>query len=85
MKYPYIVCKNGVWYPSGTEVPDDEPCVIEEDKKEVIEDKKEYSKTEINRMPIHELKMLALENGIEDADEMTGMEIKSTLIELFNL
>ena len=22
MKYPYIVNKNGVWYPAGTEVPD---------------------------------------------------------------
>ena len=23
-KYPHIVNKNGIWYPSGTEVPDDE-------------------------------------------------------------
>ena len=23
MKYPYIVCKNGVWYPAGAEVPED--------------------------------------------------------------
>lgn len=23
MKYPYIVCKNGKWYPAGTEVPED--------------------------------------------------------------
>lgn len=23
MKYPYIVSKNGVWYPAGAEVPED--------------------------------------------------------------
>ena len=23
MKYPYIVCKDGKWYPAGTEVPED--------------------------------------------------------------
>lgn len=23
MKYPYIVCKNGVWYPAGAEVQED--------------------------------------------------------------
>ena len=23
MKYPYIVSKNGIWYPAGTEVPED--------------------------------------------------------------
>ena len=23
MKYPYIVNKNGVWYPAGADVPDD--------------------------------------------------------------
>ena len=27
MKYPYIVGKNGVWYPAGTEVAEDNPNI----------------------------------------------------------
>lgn len=29
MKYPHIVVKNGVWYPAGTEVPEDAPVKVE--------------------------------------------------------
>lgn len=29
MKYPYIVKKNGVWYPSGTEVPEGVDFVVD--------------------------------------------------------
>ena len=29
MKYPHIVVKNGVWYPAGTEVPEDAPLKVE--------------------------------------------------------
>ena len=32
MKYPYIVNKNGVWYPAGTEVPDGVTPIKKEDK-----------------------------------------------------
>ena len=28
MKYPHIVVKNGVWYPAGTEVPEDAPWLM---------------------------------------------------------
>ena len=69
MKYPYIVCKNGVWYPAGTEVPEDNP----------------NTKTEINRMSTAELQTLALENDIDGAYEMTGAELKKVLIEKFGL
>ena len=44
---------------------------------------KEYTKTEINRMPIAELRVLAKENGIDD--NMSGSEIKKALIKKFNL
>ena len=44
-----------------------------------------YTKTEINRMPTSELKSLALENGIDDANDMTGTDLKKVLIEKFNL
>lgn len=44
-----------------------------------------YTKTEINRMPTAELKSLALENGIDGANDMTGADLKKVLIEKFNL
>ena len=79
MKYPYIVNKNGVWYPAGTEVPEDTPI------QNAAEEKNQYTKTEINRMSTAELHALALENGIDGADEMTGAELKKVLIERFGL
>ena len=101
MIYPYIVNKNGVWYPSGTDVPVGGKPV--EDKKtekpkeddfskymnqpEIEEESTEakYTKTEINRMSTAELKSLAIENGIDGADEMTGADLKKVLIEHFKL
>lgn len=82
MKFPYIVKKDGVTYPAGTEVP-----VGIFVSKETENDKhigtKSYTKTEINRMPIDELKKLASECGIDDAK--TGTEIKDCLIKHFGL
>lgn len=79
MKYPYIVNKNGVWYPSGTEVPEDNPNAKTENGQN------KYTKTEINRMSTAELQALALENDIDGADEMTGAELKNVLVEKFKL
>ena len=79
MIYPYIVNKNGVWYPAGTEVPEDIPT------QNVAEEKNQYTKTEINRMSTAELQALALENDIEGAEQMTGAELKKVLIEKFGL
>ena len=45
----------------------------------------QFTKTDINRMPIHELKALASANGIDGWVDMTGAELKKTLIEKFNL
>lgn len=45
----------------------------------------QFTKTEINRMPIHELKALAAANGVEGWKDMTGAELKRVLIEKFNL
>ena len=44
-----------------------------------------YTKTEINRMPTAELKEVAKLNGVEDADDMTGGELKKVLIDKFGL
>ena len=79
MKYPYIVGKNGVWYPAGTEVPEDTPNTKTENGQN------QYTKTEINRMSTAELQTLALENGVDGSDEMTGAELKKVLIEKFGL
>lgn len=99
-KYPYIVNKNGVWYPSGAEVPDGKN--IRENKEdeakqddfsqymnapEIAEESTEvkYTKTEINRMSTAELKEVAKLNGVNDADDMTGGELKKVLIDKFGL
>ena len=79
MKYPYIVGKNGVWYPAGTEVPEDNPNTKTENGQN------QYTKTEINRMTTAELQELALENNIDGAEQMTGAELKKVLIEKFGL
>lgn len=45
----------------------------------------EYTKTDINRMPVSELRTLALNTGVENAEEMTGAELKEYLINVFGL
>lgn len=84
MKYPYIVNKNGVWYPAGVDVPEDTSPIATDNLKEKLVHNG-HTKTEINRMSTAELQELALENDIDGADEMTGAELKKVLIEKFGL
>ena len=84
MIYPYIVNKNGVWYPAGADVPEDISTITTDNLTEKLVHN-EHTKTEINRMSTAELQELALENGIDGADEMTGAELKKILIEKFGL
>ena len=84
MIYPYIVNKNGVWYPAGSDVPEDTRPITTDNLTEKLV-RNEHTKTEINRMSTAELQELALENDIEGADEMTGAELKKVLIEKFGL
>ena len=79
MKYPYIVGKNGVWYPAGTEVPEDNPNTKTENGQN------QYTKTEINRMSTAELQAFAADIGIENASGTNGGELKKLLIEHFGL
>lgn len=44
-----------------------------------------YTKTEINRLSTAELRSLAKGNGIDNAEEMTGAELKKLLIKKFSL
>lgn len=91
MKYPYIVNKDGVWYPAGTEVPEDsfhKSDVAKDDFSQYMnppEEKKPYTKTEINRMPVAELRKVAMSTGVEGAEDMTGNELKEYLFNLFGL
>ena len=97
-KYPYIVNKDGIWYPAGTEVPEGAKPV---ENKKVTETAKDdfsqymnapvesaeatYTKTEINRMSTAELKELATSKRLEGAEDMTGADLKKVLIEKFGL
>lgn len=78
-KYPYIVNCNGVWYSAGTEIPAEKPL------KEENTENKMHTKTEINRMPTAELKELAKKQGILNAEEKNGSELKTLLIEQLGL
>lgn len=51
----------------------------------VEEQQKPLTKTDINKMPVAELKELATKNGIENAEEMTGDKLKEALITHFEL
>ena len=68
---------NGKWYKAGEEISLAKP------RAEVKQN--QYTKTEINRMSTAELQTLALENGVDGSDEMTGAELKKVLIEKFGL
>lgn len=84
MTYPYIVNKDGIWYPAGTEVPED--TVVNDTKTKENEILPfDYTKTDINRMTTAELKALAENVGIENAEETSGSELKKLLIEYFGL
>lgn len=48
-------------------------------------EEKQYTRTEINRMNKAELQELAVNAGIDGADEMTGAELKERLLDAFGL
>ena len=75
MKYPHIVVHNGKWYNAGEEVPENNNSGASFD----------YSKTTINRMSTSDLQAFAAEPGIDNAEELTGAELKKLLIEKLGL
>ena len=68
----------GIWYLPGEVIPE-EPAMEEHTDDPV------YTKTEIKRMPVDELKKLATEKGIEDAENATGEKLKDALIAMMGL
>ena len=86
MKYPYIVNVGGKWYEAGAEVPTSFTNEPQEHKqKEVVSDKKSYSRSEIQLMKADDLKKLAESEGIENAMETSGNQLKKILIEHFGI
>lgn len=67
-----VIKFNGKWYNAGDEVPEEGAFLS-------------YSKTAINRMSTSDLQLLATEQGIDNAEELTGAELKKLLIEKFGL
>lgn len=88
MKYPYIVVKNGRWYDAGEEVDENEE--VEKSASEFYDqittsEEKKYTKTEISRMKTDDLREIAISVGIENANEMTGVDLKQQLTQHFGL
>lgn len=57
-------------------------------KRPLIQKEKEknrYTRTDINRMPVDELRKLAGETGITGSENMTGADIKKALIDVLGL
>ena len=67
------------------------PLIVLVDEVKKVEPKEEvvsevnFTKTEINRMSTSDLKELALNNNVENADSMSGSELKKVLIKKFGL
>lgn len=57
--------------------------VVEEIAEPVVEEKKAYTRTEINRMTTAELKALAKSEGLDDS--LSGNKLKDVLIRHFGI
>lgn len=74
----HLMKVNGRWYKAGEEIskyPVDKPSP----------EKTRYTKTEINKMNVSELRRLAAENGVKDPEGINGTDLKSYLISAFGL
>lgn len=76
----YTVKRNGKWYKAGEIIPEAEEAVSGMNPK-----KFQKTKTEINMMKVDDLRALAKQYGIENADSMTGSAIKEHFVKIFDL
>ena len=72
---------NGNWYRAGQEIPD----FFDEKMPENESEENHYTRTDINRMPVDELRKLAGETGISGAESMTGADIKKALFDVLGI
>lgn len=93
MKYDHMVKKNGIYYAAGEEVPENEK-VLEMQEMTVGKNsplfsekpkEKFYNKTEIQRMSVDSLRILAKEIGIDNPEQISGSELKKRIINHFEL
>lgn len=81
-----IVKVNGKWFYAGEEIAEAEkPASDFLQHMNPPEEPKANTKTEINRMSTAELKDFAMEQGVDNAEDMTGAELKKVLIEKLGL
>lgn len=66
------------------EIEVEKPVPVVEEKKEFVPTPK-YGKNQINRMPISDLRNVAVEVGIKDIQSKTGAELKREIIEILGL
>lgn len=82
MKAEYAIKVGDKWYRAGDELPGSNPSALADvPAKEAVSEEKKYTKTYIMAMNVKALRKLAEENGIENADEYTGTELKEMLVE----
>ena len=94
MKFNHMVKYGDKYYAAGEEVPMEKKTAKEDKavetppsdsdfdiplKEDSATEEKQYTKTEINIMNKAELQALATENGVENAYDMTGTELKTLL------
>lgn len=84
MKFDHKVKYNGKWYMPFEEI-SEAVEFASEFLKQIDTPKQLHTKTEINRMPTAELKLLAKEQGIDNVEGATGAELKKTLIKKLGL
>ena len=76
----YTVKRNGKWYKAGEFIPETEVSASG-----INPEKFQKTKTEINMMKVDDLRTLAKQYGIENADSMTGSAIKEHFVKIFDL
>lgn len=85
MKYTHTIKHNGVLYKAGAEVPAFFTPKTNTEQIKIENNSQSYTKTEINRMSKDDLVALAIEQGIENAEETSGADLKKALIDKFGL
>lgn len=77
---------NGKWYKVGEEIPQANfPENMMNYPSEPYTEEKQYTRTDISRMNVCDLRRLALENGVCDVQKMKSADLKKSLLEILGL
>lgn len=72
---------NGKWYRAGQEI----PAFFNAETPDNEAEENHYTRTDINRMPVDKLRILAEEKGITGAESMNGADIKKALFDVLGI